>query len=43
MIEITWPAAGRYWLEAEYQDDRARPPAGRRQGNYVATLEVLPL
>lgn len=43
MIEITWPAAGRYWLEAEYHDDRARPPAGRRQGNYVATLEVLPL
>ncbi|MAC32943.1 MAG: ABC transporter permease [Haliea sp.] len=42
-IAVTWPQAGRYWLEAEYQDDRAAAPATIRQGSYVVTLEVLPL
>ncbi|CAA0091872.1 Uncharacterised protein [Zhongshania aliphaticivorans] len=39
---IIWPSAGRYWLEAEYQDDKAAAPATTRQGGYSATLEVLP-
>lgn len=43
VISVTWPQAGRYWLEAEYQDNKAKSPATTRQGGYVATLEVLPL
>lgn len=39
---FTWPAAGRYWMEAEYQDNKAKKPATSRRGSYVATLEVLP-
>lgn len=42
MAEITWPAAGMYWMEAEYSDDKARAPATTRRGAYVATFEVLP-
>lgn len=42
IAEITWPAAGMYWMEAVYQDDMANPPATTRQGAYVATFEVLP-
>ncbi len=41
-ISIDWPGAGRYWLEAEYGDDRAEPPAMFRRGGYVLTVEVLP-
>jgi len=43
MIEVTWPHAGRYWLEAEYEDEQAAPPATKRRGSYVVTFEVLPL
>ncbi|GAB3373315.1 DUF4198 domain-containing protein [Spongiibacter taiwanensis] len=43
VVSVTWPEAGRYWLEAEYQDNKAKAPATTRQGGYVATLEVLPL
>lgn len=40
---VTWPNAGRYWLETTLEDDKATmPPATRRRVSYVATLEVLP-
>lgn len=39
---IRWPRAGRYWLGAEYEDDRAEAPATLRSGSYNATFEVLP-
>ena len=42
VVSVVWPSAGRYWLEAEYQDDKAAKPATTRQGSYSATLEVLP-
>ncbi len=42
-INVEWPRAGRYWLEAEYGDDNAKAPATSRSGKYIATLEVLPL
>jgi len=41
-VSIAWPKAGRYWLEASYEDDKAPKPATKRSGLYVATLEVLP-
>ncbi|MCK5860587.1 DUF4198 domain-containing protein [Abyssibacter sp.] len=41
-IRITWPAAGRYWVGAEYSDDQAKAPATIRAGSYVAVFEVLP-
>jgi hypothetical protein len=42
-VSVNWPQAGRYWLEAKYQDDQAKAPATTRSGKYIATLEVLPL
>lgn len=42
IMAAEWPQAGRYWLEAEYQDDQAEAPATSRQGSYIVTLEVLP-
>lgn len=40
---VTWPNAGRYWLETSREDDKAtQAPASRRRVSYVATLEVLP-
>ncbi|WNO61983.1 DUF4198 domain-containing protein [Rheinheimera sp. MMS21-TC3] len=42
-INITWPHAGMYFLEASYSDDKVAKPATIRQGNYSATFEVLPL
>ncbi|MDO3385667.1 DUF4198 domain-containing protein [Gilvimarinus sp. SDUM040013] len=42
-VKVDWPHAGRYWLEAEYEDSKAKPPATTRSGKYIATLEVLPL
>ena len=42
VASFAWPAAGRYWLEAEYKDGKAKPPATERSGVYVATFEVLP-
>ena len=42
-LQVTWPAAGMYWLEAGTQDDRTSvPQATQRRLGYVATLEVLP-
>lgn len=41
-VAVEWSQAGRYYLEAEYEDDRAKSPATSRRGAYIATLEVLP-
>ncbi|MFZ5756470.1 MAG: DUF4198 domain-containing protein [Pseudomonadota bacterium] len=41
-VKITWPAAGQYWLEADYEDANAPKPASKRTGRYVASFEVLP-
>ncbi|MDP2226860.1 MAG: DUF4198 domain-containing protein [Moraxellaceae bacterium] len=41
-VSVSWPAAGTYWLEASYEDDKAPAPATKRTGLYVATFEVLP-
>lgn len=41
-VNITWPRAGQFFLEAEYEDDQANKPATQRRGSYVATFEVLP-
>lgn len=41
-VAITWPRAGQYYLEASYQDDKAKKPAIQRRGSYTATFEVLP-
>lgn len=43
LFRVTWPAAGRYFMEAEYEDDKANAPATKRRGVYSATFEVLPL
>ncbi|MES1944044.1 hypothetical protein PC39_08014 [Salinisphaera sp. PC39] len=44
MVELTWPHAGMYWLEAGVSDDRVSSEyAAQRRLTYVATLEVLPL
>lgn len=42
VVSLTWPEAGMYWLEAEYEDNKAKAPATTREGSYSATLEVLP-
>lgn len=41
-VVINWPQAGQYFLEAEYEDDKASKPATKRTGRYAAVLEVLP-
>lgn len=41
-FSITWPAAGMYWLNTSYKDNKAQAPATERQGSYSATFEVLP-
>ncbi|MFV0477345.1 MAG: DUF4198 domain-containing protein [Parahaliea sp.] len=43
LVSVTWPAAGVYFLEAEYSDDDVQAPATIRRGTYTVTLEVLPL
>lgn len=41
-LSITWPAAGMYWLEAEYSStEGVAAPASERRASYSATLEVL--
>ncbi|WP_159816838.1 DUF4198 domain-containing protein [Colwellia sp. 20A7] len=42
-VSITWPEAGMYLIEAEYEDDKAKAPATMRTGSYGATFAVLPL
>jgi uncharacterized GH25 family protein len=42
-VNITFPAAGMYWLEASVQDDKPTvKQAKSRRASYVATFEVLP-
>ncbi|WP_226664763.1 DUF4198 domain-containing protein [Microbulbifer aggregans] len=43
LFNVTWPAAGQYFMEAEYEDEKAKAPATVRRGSYSATFEVLPL
>ena len=42
-FKVTWPNAGRYFVEAEYEDDKTKAPATKRSGRYVTVLEVLPM
>jgi len=42
-IQVTWPAAGRYWLHAQASDTvTSVAQADKRTLSYSATLEVLP-
>jgi len=42
-FSVTWPSAGRYWLEVTSTDDKTSiPQAKQRRLSYVATFEVLP-
>jgi uncharacterized GH25 family protein len=42
-VDITWPEAGMYWMEASVQDDHTSvKQAASRRASYVATFEVLP-
>lgn len=42
-FSVTWPSAGRYWLEVTTTDDKTSiKQAKQRRLSYVATLEVLP-
>ena len=42
-FSVTWPNAGRYWLETSLVDDKTSvPQATQRRVSYVVTLEVLP-
>jgi hypothetical protein len=42
-FSVTWPEAGRYWMETVTEDDKTTlPQAERRRVNYAATFEVLP-
>lgn len=38
---ITWPQAGQYFVEIDYQDERGKAPATSRRGSYAAVFEVL--
>lgn len=42
-VNITWPEAGVYLIEADFEDNKAKAPATRRTGSYGATFAVLPL
>ncbi|WP_028293615.1 DUF4198 domain-containing protein [Oceanobacter kriegii] len=41
-ITVEWRGAGRYFMEAEYEDNKAKAPATERKGSYSLVLEVLP-
>lgn len=41
VFTVTWPDAGQYFVEIDYQDDRAKAPATQRKGSYSAVFEVL--
>ena len=42
VINVTWPAAGMYWLDAAVADERATAPnVKKRRASYNATFEVL--
>ena len=40
-FEITWPDAGQYFIEIDYQDNHGKAPATQRRASYSAVLEVL--
>jgi uncharacterized GH25 family protein len=43
LISVTWPAAGRYWLHSDTEDDKTSvAAASKRRLSYSLTLEVLP-
>lgn len=42
-ITLNVDEPGMYWLEAEYEDNKAKAPASKRMGTYITTIEVLPL
>ncbi len=40
---VTWPTAGKYWLDASMKDDKTTVPNAReRRVSYALTLEVMP-
>lgn len=42
-FSVTWPNAGRYWLETKAEDDKTSfAQASQRRVSYAVTLEVLP-
>lgn len=41
-FKVTWPAAGRYMLEADFKDNKGKKPATQRVGKYFGVFEVLP-
>ena len=41
-VTLSWKGAGRYFIEVEYKDNKAKKPATERTGSYVTVLEVLP-
>ncbi len=44
IVSITWPEAGRYYLEAATTDNKVlNPKADQRRLQYLGTVEVLPL
>ncbi|WP_299593558.1 DUF4198 domain-containing protein [uncultured Microbulbifer sp.] len=43
LFSVTWPSAGQYFMEADFEDGKAKAPATIRRGSYSATFEVLPL
>ncbi|KGD60988.1 hypothetical protein T9A_01848 [Alcanivorax jadensis T9] len=44
MLSITWPQAGRYYLEAASSDDKvSNKKADQRRLQYLGTVEVLPM
>src|SRR5690554_5996202 len=40
-FEITWPDAGQYFIEIDYQDNQGKAPATQRRASYSGVLEVL--
>ena len=41
-LTLNFDEAGMYFLEVEYEDSNAAPPAQQRRGSYVLVFEVLP-
>jgi uncharacterized GH25 family protein len=41
-VTITWPGAGQFFVEADFEDGNAEKPATKRTGRYGAVVEVLP-
>jgi uncharacterized GH25 family protein len=41
VVQITWPEAGMYWLEASVRGGPSSVPNAERVASYVATFEVL--